>query len=101
MTTSVRDNPELSRYEIHEDGELLGTASYRRTDALVVLGRTEVRPSLQGRGIGGDLVRGALDHIRGLGLPVRPTCSFVEAWMRRNPEYLDLHHRQPSGTVAD
>ena len=27
--TEVRDNPEKSRYELYEDGKLLGVADYR------------------------------------------------------------------------
>jgi GNAT superfamily N-acetyltransferase len=49
---------------------------------VIVFTHTEVDPSLEGQGIGGALVRGALDHVRNLGLRVLPICPFVQAWMK-------------------
>jgi predicted GNAT family acetyltransferase len=47
------------------------------------------------------LVRGALDHVRSLGLPVLPICPFVHGWMARHPEYADLDYRRPPTSVID
>lgn len=40
---------------------------------------TEVDSALEGQGVGGTLVQGALDHVRILGLQVLPICPFVQA----------------------
>jgi uncharacterized protein len=56
---------------------------------------------MEGQGIGGQLVRGALDHVRTLGLAVLPLCPFVHAWMLRHPDYVDLDYRQPTSKVTD
>lgn len=101
MPAEVRDVPERHRYEIVEDDRVLGYAAYQRTDELVVFTHTEVEPALEGRGIGSELIRGALDHVRTLGLPVLPICPFVEAWMARNPEYAELDYRRPDSHVTD
>ena len=101
MATELRDAPERNRYEAVRGGEVVGFAAYQKTDELIVFTHTEVDPSLEGHGVGGTLVREALDHVRGLGLRVLPICPFVQAWMVRHPEYADLDYRQPPSRVTD
>jgi uncharacterized protein len=100
-TVHVTDNADRKRYEARLDGELAGFAEYQLTDQLIVFTHTEVDRSLEGQGIGGQLVRGALDHVRSLGLPVLPICPFVQGWMARHPEYADLDYRRPPTSVTD
>lgn len=95
MTIQVHDNTERTRYEATRDGELLGFADYIRTDDSVVFTHTEVDRAFEGQGVGGALVRGALDHVREMGLLAMPTCPFVQAWMNRHPDYADLDYRSP------
>jgi predicted GNAT family acetyltransferase len=101
MTTEVVDVPDRQRYEIVRDGTLLGHAAYQKTNELVVFTHTEVDRSLEGQGVGGRLVRGALDHVRTLDLKVLAVCPFVQAWMARHPDYLDLDYRRPPSNVTD
>jgi predicted GNAT family acetyltransferase len=101
MTTEVRDSPGRQRYEIVRDGEVLGFAAYQRTAELVVFTHTEVDPSLEGQGVGGQLVRAALDDVRRQGLAVLPICPFVHGWMARHPDYADLDYRSPRSTATD
>jgi len=95
-TLTVRDNPAVLRYEILRDGELLGLIRYRREPGLVVLVHTEVEPSAEGSGVGSRLVAGALDDIRARGLRLVPLCPFVDAYIRRHPEYADLVGEDPA-----
>ncbi len=100
MTTqagpAVADAPERSRFEIHVDGRLAGFAAYRAKPYgdgpdLLVFTHTEVDDAFEGRGLGSVLVRTALDSARSRGLPVRPDCPFVRAYIARHPdEYLAL-----------
>ena len=83
------------------EGAVLGFAAYQKTEELVVFTHTEVDPSLGGQGIGSALVQGALDHVRTLGLRVLLVCPFVQAWMARHPDYLDLDYRRPASRVTD
>jgi uncharacterized protein len=101
MNLQVLDAPEHHRYEALRDGNLIGFAAYQKTDDLIVFTHTEVDPSMEGQGIGGQLVRGALDHVRTLGLAVLPLCPFVHAWMLGHPDYVDLDYRQPTSKVTD
>lgn len=101
MTTDVVNVEDRQRYEIVRDGVTLGHAAYQEADRLVVFTHTEVDPSLEGQGIGGLLVRAALDDVRSRGLTVLPICPFVQAWMSRHPAYADLDYRSPGSTVTD
>ena len=70
--------------------ELAGFAEYRPRPHAVVFTHTEVDEAFEGQGIGGALVRGALDDVRSKGLAVVPLCPFVKAWIAKHPEYEDL-----------
>ena len=48
------------------------------------------------RGLGTALVTGALDDARARGLRVVPLCPFVDAFMRRHPEYADVAVADPA-----
>jgi uncharacterized protein len=87
---TVTDHPEELRYEIEVEGEVAGFVSYRREDGVVDLVHTDVAPKWEGKGVGGALVKGALDDLRARGLKVRPTCPFVAAYIRRHPDYREL-----------
>ncbi|MBA2638161.1 MAG: N-acetyltransferase [Solirubrobacterales bacterium] len=90
MDTTVRDNPDENRYELHVDGELAGFARYRRQDGVVNLFHTEVDGAHEGTGVGGRLARETLDDLRARGEAVRPDCPFIAGWIEHHPEYRDL-----------
>ena len=78
------------RYVIAVDGRRIGLLDYVRTGDVLDLHHTEVDPAFEGRGFGAKLVADALADIRGRGLRIRPTCSFVAAHVRRHPGDADL-----------
>jgi predicted GNAT family acetyltransferase len=86
----VRDNPDAQRYELVVDGDVAGEIRYRLRPDAVALIHTEVSPALEGRGLGGQLVEGALEDLRSRGLQVVPICPFVRSYIQRHPEYGDL-----------
>lgn len=86
----VVDNPEHSQYEILLDGTVVGFAAYNHTANGVLLPHAEVRPELNGQGIGSALAKGALDDIRRQGLRAVPLCPFIVDYVARHPEYNDL-----------
>jgi hypothetical protein len=51
---------------------------------------TETLSGHEGRGLGSELVRGALDDARRRGWQVRPFCPFVRSYIAKRPEYRDL-----------
>ena len=90
METTVRDNPEESRYEIRDGDRVLGLAAYERRGATTVFTHTTVDPDVGENGVGSTLVRAALDDVRSHGGSVVPQCSFVRGWIDRHQEYADL-----------
>ncbi len=90
MEPTVHDAPDAERYEIRDGDRLLGLAAYQRHGEQVVFTHTEIDPDAEGSGLGGTLVRGALDDVRQKGGRVVPRCSFVRGWIERHPEYGDL-----------
>jgi predicted GNAT family acetyltransferase len=86
----VVDNADEHRYELLVDGERVGLMTYRDADGRRALVHTEVDDELEGRGLGSELVRGALDQARERGLTIMPNCPFVAAFIRSHPEYEDL-----------
>jgi predicted GNAT family acetyltransferase len=90
MEPTVTDAPDRSRYEIRDGDRLLGMAAYQRRGNQVVFTHTEVDDSQEHSGLGGRLVRAALDDVRSHGRTVVPMCSFVRGWIERHPEYRDF-----------
>jgi len=96
MTMEVVDVEPMCRYELLEDGELLGYLSYTdhpaTEDAVPVrdLQHTVIDPDQRGRGLGSVLVPAVIDDIRTRDAKLVPTCPFVRAWLDDHPEHQDL-----------
>ncbi len=90
MDITVTDAPARHRYEAHAGGAAAGFVAYRREGDVITLVHTEVDDAYEGKGVGGALVRGALDDARSRGLTVVPVCPFVRSWLERHPDYADL-----------
>ena len=84
---AVRDNKAKSRFEL-DVGDAVAFAKYRLAPSSVT--HTETPPSLRGRGIASELVKGALDLIRADGHQVIASCGFVVDYLRKHPEYADI-----------
>ena len=63
MTDRVRNNLEAGRFELDTPAGL-AVADYRQDGNTLIIYHTEVPSSLRGKGIGEQLVLGALAHIR-------------------------------------
>lgn len=90
MDLEVTDNPDKARFEIIVDGELAGFAQYHLRDGEIAFTHTETDDRFRGDGLGGHLVRAALDAARERHLAVLAYCPFVKSWMASHPEYADL-----------
>lgn len=98
MTTTVQDNSAASRFEITIDEDLAGYVDYRKDGNEYALPHTRVFPQFEGRGVGGQLIVGALTQIAERGGTVLPYCPFVPKVIRDNPEFLDLVPVDQRGT---
>jgi predicted GNAT family acetyltransferase len=87
---TVVNNPTESRYEIHVDGQLAGFTQYRTTPGVTEFVHTEIDEAHEGRGLGGQLARAALDDVRSAGDKVIATCPFIKGWIAKHEDYQDL-----------
>jgi len=84
-TPQVVDNEAASRFEVSVDGHVAELVYRRHLDRLVLV-HTSVPDELEGRGVGGTLVRAAIARAAQEGLTVVPLCSFARRWLERHPE---------------
>ncbi|AZM93450.1 MULTISPECIES: GNAT family N-acetyltransferase [Streptomyces] len=98
------DERKAGRLLAVEDRRVVGFIAYfvlaAEPHALVAV-HTVVEPGHEGRGIGGELVKGfyamAAAEGDGQGVPVVPLCPYAAAWAGRHPE---LAPEAPAGVVA-
>lgn len=87
----VRNDPKRKRYEIFEDGQQVGMATYRLGSGSIDFIHTEVDRDHGGRGLAGILVRAALDDARARHLAALPHCPYVAKYIGEHAdEYLSL-----------
>jgi predicted GNAT family acetyltransferase len=90
MDLATRHEPENHRFVVDLDRDE-ATLEYRQAGAKTLDYRSTFVPvAHRGRGVGERLVRDALDYAREKGLSVIPSCSFVQAFVKRHAEYRDL-----------
>ncbi len=86
---TIRDNPEERRYETRI-GEALAVVEYEREGNRITLVHTGVPKELEGHGIAGKLAQFALDDARQRGLEVVPVCPYIQSYLRRHPDQMDV-----------
>ena len=81
---------ENGRIYAERDGKLIAEITFPEEDGVAVIDHTFVDDSLRGQGVAGQLVRAAVDQIRGEHKQARAVCSYAKAWFERHPEEADL-----------
>ena len=89
MSGPVRNNTALGRFE-QDVGGGVSFATYRLSPRAITIMHTEVPAAMRGSGVGSQFIRRVLEEVRAQGLKVVPQCSFVRAFMTKNPEFNDL-----------
>ena len=82
--------PGKQRFEIKVGPGQPAVLTYHTRGANVVMDHTFVPDAMRGQGIAATLTRDALLEARRLGWKIIPDCSYVEAFILRNPEFSDL-----------
>lgn len=91
LTVEIHHDPHDERYEALVEGALAGFAAYRtRPGGVRAFIHTEVEEAYEGKGVGSELVRRALEETREQGLRVQPDCPFVRSYVERHPEFAPL-----------
>lgn len=89
MLKEITHNQENQRFEAHIEGHV-GYMSYVMHEGVIEYNHTIVPKELGGRGIGSELVKYGLAYARVNHLNVKPTCSFVAAYINKHSVYQDL-----------
>ena len=82
---AVVDNTELQRFETTIDGKTAFLEYALHGDRLTLI-HTEVPDALEGHGVGGEIVRFAIDVANEHAYTVVPRCPFARAWLERHPD---------------
>ena len=84
---ALRNNSEQHRYELLDNGEIVGIAEYNVDGDAVVFLHTEVGEGHEGKGYGSTLARLALDDAVAAGRKIEARCEFIAGYVSRHPEY--------------
>jgi predicted GNAT family acetyltransferase len=87
---TVSDNEAEHRFEVHVGDELAGSTVFRRRPGVIAFIHTETEPRFEGHGLGSKLIRQALDTARAEGQAALPFCPFVNDYIKRHAEYVEL-----------
>jgi predicted GNAT family acetyltransferase len=85
-TPSITDDADRSRLELRVDDDLAGWLDYRPGGPSIIIAHTEVDDRYAGQGLGGVLVRHAIDKARSADRTVIATCPFARSYIDRHPE---------------
>lgn len=83
-------NRKDGRYEIEVDGAVAGFAEFVEKGDVRDFNHTVIDPAFRGQGLSKPLIAEALDDTRAAGKKIIPTCSAIEGFVAKNPEYQDL-----------
>jgi predicted GNAT family acetyltransferase len=86
LTIALQIEVSASRFELRTTGFV----EYYLFDETAIVTHTEVHTGHEGKGLGAELVRDALNYFRSQKQLVVPVCGFFALQMRRNPHYADL-----------
>jgi uncharacterized protein len=87
----IINNPNEKRFELNVGGNI-AALYYSTFEDKLYLNHTEVPEALQGQGIAGKLVEGALEYAKTNNLPIVPMCPYANKYIQRNPQYQKLLH---------
>lgn len=83
----LRNNIQQHRYELVDNGEVVGLAEYTLDGDAAVFTHTEVGEGHEGKGYGSKLAKLALDDAVAAGRKIVARCEFIAAYVSRHPEY--------------
>ncbi|GAB2561357.1 GNAT family N-acetyltransferase [Spirosoma areae] len=86
-TAQLKNNTHHHRFELETDGKLSIVAYQNVDDETLALVHTEVDPSLEGQGVGSQLVEAVLTFAEQNNLKIVPLCPFVTAYLKRHPDW--------------
>ena len=98
----VVPNHDASRFELWDGDEYIGFLGVERLeDGTVDLQHTIISEEFGRQGYARTLVTCVLEHYKDEGVKVRDTCSYVQDYMNRFPQYRDVLATSPDPRTQD
>ena len=85
----VVHNPEQNRFEVELEGQL-AKLDYMVDGDSIIMTHVGVPYEFRGHGVAGAITKAGLEYAKSKSLRVIPMCSYVAAYIRRNPQYAEL-----------
>jgi uncharacterized protein len=89
---TIENNTEKQQYEAKVDGKVVAFAEYRPIGQSIMFTHTEVNEDLEGKGVGSQLIRYALEDTKAKGMTAIPMCPFVKIFIQRHKDFIDVVH---------
>ena len=90
MEHKIQQDDDSGRFFVEVDGKEGYLRYSHRSTGTVDFQSTFVPPELRGEGIAAEIVEAALKWARSQGLKVVPSCSYVDHYLRKHPQFEDL-----------
>jgi len=91
----VTHNESNHTFEVWIDGHL-SKLDYIQDGKNFVITHVGVYPELRNQGIAAKIVKIGLEYAKQNSLRVVPMCSYAAAYIRRNPQYIELTNQERS-----
>jgi predicted GNAT family acetyltransferase len=86
MSLEVHNDETARKFYVTVDGQE-AVIEYVKTGDVYDLQHTFVPEEMRGEGVAEQLVQGALDQIRSQRAKFRPTCPYIQSFLKRHPQY--------------
>ena len=94
-TLEVTHNEGNHAFEVWIDG-YLSKLDYMQEGKNFVITHVGVHPDHRGQGVAAKIVEAGLQYARQNALRVIPMCSYAAAYIRRNPQHMELTNQERS-----
>ena len=91
----VTHNEAEHTFEVWIDGHLC-KLDYIQDGNNFVIAHVGVYPEFRGQGVAGKIVEAGLQYARQNSLRVIPMCSYAAAYIRKNPQHIELTSQERS-----
>lgn len=92
-TVTVDHDPDAHRYELLDEGKVIGQAQYlpfeQASGAQRIFFHTVVDDAYSGQGLAGKLAGFALSDTAAAGVTIVPVCPYIRAYLTRHPEHAE------------
>lgn len=79
------------RFYIEKDGEIAALLTYSmKSNGIMTLNHTEVKPALEGKGVASELVKYSVEYARKKELKIDPLCPYAAHQFEKHKEYQDV-----------